>query len=156
MSIAIKLMHGRNHIDENLNGWGFDGPVIGPISYFHVTYNANCSLGIQHESYIEEVGMIDFKDEDGGLFYYKGAYYGDWEIISYNFAIDNYDVEFPKKAYFIDENDYYMEVKKYLESFNKDISHIFINEIKEHHQSGVSPQDCGKKCLEVIKNKEKE
>jgi hypothetical protein len=35
--VYIELFHGRNNVDEHLEGWGLEGPVLGPFRYVHVT-----------------------------------------------------------------------------------------------------------------------
>ncbi len=36
----LKLWHGHRNPDEQLDGWGKDGPTFGPFSFFHMTYRS--------------------------------------------------------------------------------------------------------------------
>jgi hypothetical protein len=36
--LYLHLYHGRKDPDENLEDWGSEGPVIGPLAYVHTTY----------------------------------------------------------------------------------------------------------------------
>jgi hypothetical protein len=36
--LYLAMTHGRHHPDDQLNGWGFDGPTIGPLKWCHTTY----------------------------------------------------------------------------------------------------------------------
>ena len=38
MTIYLKLMHGRGSPNQQMNDWGFDGPVLGPFEAVHFTY----------------------------------------------------------------------------------------------------------------------
>jgi hypothetical protein len=33
MFVYLELYHGRHSPDENLDDWGFEGPVLGPFPY---------------------------------------------------------------------------------------------------------------------------
>ena len=71
MSIYIEFFHGRTFPDEELDDWGFNGPIIGPFPFFHMTYLTHVKLGDGPEDSIEFV-----KD----LIKFKGSYYGDISI----------------------------------------------------------------------------
>jgi hypothetical protein len=36
--LYLGLFHGRDTPNQAMHGWGFDGPAIGPLRYFHTTY----------------------------------------------------------------------------------------------------------------------
>jgi hypothetical protein len=38
MPVYLHLFHGRKSPDEQLDDWGEDGPVLGPLKYVHTTY----------------------------------------------------------------------------------------------------------------------
>lgn len=78
MSIYIQLLHGRKTPDEELNGWGPDGPVLGPFDYFHSTYFTNMVFACMDEDKVWN--LADSKVEE--LVHYDGMYYGDFEITS--------------------------------------------------------------------------
>ena len=44
MATYMKLFHGRNTPDEDLDDWGADGPIIGPLQWVHTTYGATIRL----------------------------------------------------------------------------------------------------------------
>ena len=80
----LKLLHGRRSIPENMADWGADGPWIGPLKWFHCTYLSSIGIGF------EDGGEITSMSSGGdlpspmflskGLLYFKGVYYGDWEL----------------------------------------------------------------------------
>src|SRR6266540_2029269 len=43
--LYLALFHGRKTPDEDMEDWGFDGPMIGPLSYVHTTYRSHLWLG---------------------------------------------------------------------------------------------------------------
>jgi len=73
MSVYLHLFHGRTHPGEQLNDWGRNGPVLGPLDYVHVTYLTDLRLGDA------EATELQFVDD---LVYYDGIYYGDWSVYS--------------------------------------------------------------------------
>ena len=80
----LGLLHGRNHPKECMNGWGFDGPSIGPLSWYHTTYAMNIRISFlrAHDAvkYFDETER-DFELQlDGDLLVFKGKYYGDWTV----------------------------------------------------------------------------
>ena len=44
----LGLFHGRDTPNQVMNDWGFDGPALGPLIYFHTTYA--CSVNLQFTS----------------------------------------------------------------------------------------------------------
>ena len=71
--VYLRLFHGRADNDEELDGWGRDGPVIGPFDGFHVTYWDTMRFICGGE-----IAMMVVQDE--GLFHFQGVWYGDWVI----------------------------------------------------------------------------
>ena len=45
--LYLGLFHGRHEPREEMEDWGFDGPMIGPLKWFHTTYA--CTLRIAFE-----------------------------------------------------------------------------------------------------------
>jgi hypothetical protein len=107
MSVYLHLFHGRKTPDENLDDWGSDGPVIGPLRYVHITYMATVRLGIQrklvekffpaeHQKMVEFVAKTPsgftscYTDPEAiediflpfaeDLIEHDGVYYGDFSI----------------------------------------------------------------------------
>jgi hypothetical protein len=80
----LKLLHGRETLDEVMDDWGPDGPWIGPLEWFHCTYMKSISLGftdgetveclIQNETPVAPIFLAY------DMIYFDGMYYGDWEI----------------------------------------------------------------------------
>lgn len=103
--LYVGFYHGRENPDEDLDDWGFDGPVIGPLQWWHTTYadyiraelvtpetetgrallRAYINEGIVEEhSYTSNGAFIP-----GGMFELRlhddmaevgGKYYGDWSV----------------------------------------------------------------------------
>lgn len=79
MSIYIQLFHGHHTPDEQLDDWGFDGPVIGPFPWYHITYGCDVKLG-------DDPIIIDGKEvpfpvhDDNDMIPFLGAFYGDMSI----------------------------------------------------------------------------
>ncbi len=82
----LKLLHGRRSVREGMDNWGPDGPWIGPLKWFHCAYLS--SIGIGFEDGGEIAPMTNGGDLPSpmfffeGLLYFKGMYYGDWELQS--------------------------------------------------------------------------
>lgn len=71
--VALELFHGRSRPDEQLDGWGSQGPVF-LVRYAHVTYRCDIKLGIDEPA---GDGDLHFVDD---LVYYDECYYGDWSV----------------------------------------------------------------------------
>lgn len=97
MAIYIRLFHGRKSPEETLDGWGEDGPVFGPYTWFHMAYFAHPAFGNSRSSR-DDSWLTVVKD----LIYYDGMYYGDIEIFeeASEYTVVTYDPsksELPKK-----------------------------------------------------------
>lgn len=72
--LYLHLFHGRDDPQQDMDGWGFDGPCFGPLAWFHLTYaehQRGCGLDMSTEIELEIVeGMVKF----------EGKYYGDWSL----------------------------------------------------------------------------
>ena len=42
--LYIRLFHGRTDPDQDMDDWGFDGPVLGPYQFAHTTYTCHYEL----------------------------------------------------------------------------------------------------------------
>lgn len=71
----LELFHGRNDPNEHMDDWGFQGPVIGPFSNAHVTYNTHIKLWSERLKRTYEVVF------DGDMVHYDGKWYGDWVFL---------------------------------------------------------------------------
>lgn len=73
MPVYLELFHGRRSPTEELDDWGSQGPILGPLAYVHTTYATDVK--------IETCNGVDgvFRIENDVLFY-DGMYYGDWSV----------------------------------------------------------------------------
>lgn len=80
----LKLLHGRAHVDEELDDWGPDGPWIGPLEWFHCTYMKGLGIGFADGVELPSLYATDSPPSPIGLvldmIYFEGMYYGDWEL----------------------------------------------------------------------------
>lgn len=80
--IYLHLFHGRA-IDQQLDGWGFNGPTFGPLEFVHTTYGTDVKLGFQNEADAEtfnlDLGNASLAVVDGCLLY-DGHLFGDWTV----------------------------------------------------------------------------
>ena len=80
----LGLFHGRKTPDQAMSGWGFDGPALGPLIYFHTTYA--CSVNLQFTSLSDAHLLTGNNDTflelqiDGDLLCFDGKLYGDWTV----------------------------------------------------------------------------
>jgi len=70
--IYIRLYHGRTSIDEHLEDWGWNGPVLGPYENIQLTYGVHIKM--HKTDHFEDLGFVE------DLIYYDGYYYGDADI----------------------------------------------------------------------------
>lgn len=86
--LYLGLMHGRDTVDQQMNFWGFNGPVIGPLNYAHTTYGSEVKLEFTDAA----DKFIYFSEADAqeviavhadGLLMYGGKYYGDWTVFNH-------------------------------------------------------------------------
>ena len=91
--VAIRLFHGRNSVDQELEDWGEDGPVLGPFDGIHTTYHHHIRPVVKGDS----DGDLEIVED---MMYYDGMYYGDWAIMSWDMAqkdfpnsLQEFDVE---------------------------------------------------------------
>lgn len=102
MAVYLHLFHGRDTVDQDMDDWGFDGPVIGPLDYAHITYMTDikfaCSRDVAKQFFPEgakrdedfvaqhpDSTMLNYPFEDRlvsveGLIEHGGKYYGDFSI----------------------------------------------------------------------------
>jgi hypothetical protein len=94
--LYLGLFHGRHGPREEMEDWGFDGPMIGPLKWFHTTYA--CTLRIAFERgedamrYFGTHQTEQFLTLDGDLLVFEGKYYGDWTA----YKVDPEDCDRPK------------------------------------------------------------
>jgi hypothetical protein len=82
--LYLGLFHGRDTPGQAMHGWGFDGPAIGPLRYFHTTYA--CSVHLEFVSPTDAqlfTGTHDTLmdlDINDDLLCFDGKLYGDWTV----------------------------------------------------------------------------
>lgn len=84
--LYLHMYHGRNTREEALDDWGFDGPYIGPLLWYHVTYNTTARIAFEHvldeQACNADVNLsCDFLVMEDGMLKWDGKYYGDWSVI---------------------------------------------------------------------------
>lgn len=80
----LGLFHGRNSRKEDMDDWGFAGPVLGPLNYCHTTYMAYVNLQFvngQDARICCNSGhlAVDLEVVED-MIHFEGAYYGDWTV----------------------------------------------------------------------------
>lgn len=83
--LYLELYHGRKNPDQDLEDWGFDGPIIGPLEHMTFTYLNVIRVFFTKESIAKACGFegkddnwITFEDD---LLVFQGNYYGDFSLI---------------------------------------------------------------------------
>lgn len=88
--LYLALFHGRTDPSEDMEDWGFDGPMIGPLKFVHTTYGNEIKFEFDSEDTARRcTGMADVSgwltktsddllSSDGGL-----SYYGDWTVFNH-------------------------------------------------------------------------
>jgi hypothetical protein len=80
----LGLLHGRDHTHQQMNDWGFNGPMIGPLQWVHTTYACTIRLSfesaIDGERYFGDAGTDHELELAGDLLVFGGKYYGDWTV----------------------------------------------------------------------------
>jgi hypothetical protein len=96
--LYLRLYHGRATPDEQLEDWGSEGPVIGPLEYVHTTYMCDVKFAAAPavmDRFFPEVIQswrdAGYSNADGptcdwqfsivnDLIEYRGTFYGDWSV----------------------------------------------------------------------------
>ena len=82
--LYLGLFHGRHRPSQQMDGWGFDGPTIGPLKWCHTTYAAHIKLEFEEPSdAVEYFGVEEAycdMDLEGDMLTFGGMYYGDWTV----------------------------------------------------------------------------
>lgn len=89
----LHLFHGRDSPTQQMDNWGYDGPTIGPFTYFHVIYLSDITYGLDATAIerddiyteIESPGpsyVLSF--HEGLLVFHRPGeepkYFGDWSL----------------------------------------------------------------------------
>ena len=84
--LYLALFHGRSHPKQQMNDWGFNGPLIGPLEWCHTTYATNIRVCFESPNdeavYFSDPAYPEGQDIAivGDLLCYGDAYYGDWTV----------------------------------------------------------------------------
>ena len=82
--LYLGLFHGRHHPRDQMTGWGFDGPAIGPLRWCHTTYASDIKIEFACPAdAIDYFGVAEVQFElnvDADLLVFGGMYYGDWTV----------------------------------------------------------------------------
>jgi hypothetical protein len=77
MNIYIALFHGRDKEDEDLDDWGYDGPIVGPVSITGTYGTIKLHGPNTTETFIELA-----TNQAGDLYKAGNKFYGDFELIT--------------------------------------------------------------------------
>jgi len=72
--LYLELFHGRKSPDEELDDWGSQGAIFGPLQFAHTTYASDVKMQFKDGS----DGWLHITKDS--LVYYDGVYYGDWSL----------------------------------------------------------------------------
>jgi hypothetical protein len=83
----LGLFNGRDRLDQDMEGWGSNGPIIGPLEYAHTTYADEIKLMFKHGEDFAKYGFDSIDPwltiKRDGLVEFQGKYYGDWTTYCY-------------------------------------------------------------------------
>ncbi len=101
LGLYLALLHGREFPNQQMTGWGSDGPVIGPIRWCHTTYateikiefnNADDELLYFNEASFPQPRYLEIVED---LLVYGGRFYGDWTV----FAVTSEESVMPQDSF---------------------------------------------------------
>jgi len=72
--LYLRLYHGRTNPDEDMDDWGIDGPVFGPLTSVVMTYLSTIRLHGANAS--DELWLDTTQD----MVHWGRCYFGDFEI----------------------------------------------------------------------------
>ena len=82
----LTLFHGREGRREQMNEFGFAGPLLGPLRYCHTTYLSDIKILFED---LEEARLCCGCDERDvilsvvdDMIHFENAYYGDWSVFT--------------------------------------------------------------------------
>lgn len=84
--LYLELLHGRSDPDAALENWGFGGPVIGPLVWFHTTYLHTLRILFVDAEDAEKFGLPNNHGDchhlaiHDDMIEFSGNYYGDWSV----------------------------------------------------------------------------
>lgn len=96
MSVYLHLYHGRKTVDESLEDWGFDGPLIGPLENLHVTYLTHLRATFSSRDHKNSFFITCLPDErrdtdlemdvpiKADCIHFNGEFFGDFYVVQMN------------------------------------------------------------------------
>ena len=82
--LYLGLFHGRDTPDEDMNEWGFEGPMIGPLRWVHTTYAFTIRIEFVHESdalrYFSSAEVEQDLTFSGDMLAFGDQFFGDWTV----------------------------------------------------------------------------
>jgi len=85
--LYLGLLHGRETVDQLMEGWGTNGPVIGPLNYVHTTYGSEVKVEFVDDAdrllYFGDAPQDVLEVHADGMIVYGGKYYGDWTVFNH-------------------------------------------------------------------------
>jgi hypothetical protein len=95
----LALFHGRNDRREQMDQFGFAGPLLGPLRYCHTTYLFDIKI---HFEASEDARLCCGSDQRDvilrvvdDMIHFENAYYGDWSV----FTVDLNECERPQDSF---------------------------------------------------------
>jgi hypothetical protein len=88
--VFIRLFHGRNSPQDQLEEWGFDGPIIGPVG-INWTYG---TIKVHKPGWGQGWEELPVQDD---LVKYQGKFYGDFDVLTED--LPNEWVKCPRHTY---------------------------------------------------------
>ena len=82
--LYLGLFHGRDTPDEEMNEWGFEGPMIGPLRWVHTTYAFTIRIEFVHQSdalrYFSSAEVEQDLTFSGDMLAFGDQFFGDWTV----------------------------------------------------------------------------
>lgn len=97
--LYLGLLHGRDNPKQKMDGWGFNGPMIGPLRWVHATYTR--TVRIAFECGTDALRYFGVRETDhflklnGDMLMFGGKFYGDWTV----YAVNPDDCELPADTF---------------------------------------------------------
>ena len=82
--LYLGLFHGRETPDEEMDAWGFEGPMIGPLRWVHTTYAFTICIEFLRDEdairYFNSTEPEQYMTFRGDLLAFGGQFFGDWSV----------------------------------------------------------------------------
>jgi hypothetical protein len=73
-NLYLRLYHGRKNPEQDMDDWGFNGPIFGPLSAVVMTYLT--TIRLHGTRPCDELWLETTRD----MVLWQGDYYGDFEV----------------------------------------------------------------------------